>query len=103
MPIIPLESTSPNNYFSIPLSLNPDITQTLNKLSFNNLIKSNNQLNQPIQTQSTNQASFINETIQYPAVRNVIDNSTLFVQWKLKIEQFKLLMQMKHNNFGFSW
>lgn len=33
---------------------------------------------------------------------NLNDFNALFYAWKQKLEQFKLLMQIKHNNFGYS-
>ena len=70
---------------SLTISLPVETTQAINKLSSNS--KLFNSIN------SRNLASVI----------SVSDFNILFNSWKLKLEQFKLLLQIKHSNFGFAW
>jgi hypothetical protein len=44
-----------------------------------------------------------NQTSAPLAPTPLIELNTLFNSWKNKIEHFKLLMEIKHNNHGFSW
>ena len=63
---------------TIPLSISPNIS-----------------LNRPNNIQ-------LNDCINFKSNSNEELNN-LFDSWKSKLEQFKLLMQIKHNNYGFSW
>lgn len=74
-----------NSHFSIPLTLPLLTSQAINKLSSNSKLFN-----------TTNRRNLAH-------VINICDFNALFDSWKYKLEQFKLLMHIKHNNFGFSW
>ena len=70
------------------------ISQTINKLSFVNAINASG-----IQNIKENHREIFRNDSQF----STHDFNSLFNSWKSKTEQFKLLMQLKHDSFGFAW
>lgn len=93
--------------FSIPLSVSPSVSQTLNRLCFSNFGKySKSSEKQPVNIeQKTPQPIQMGQqrVSEHASSLSLLDQINLFSAWKTKVDQFKLLMQIKHNNFGFTW
>lgn len=92
--------------FSIPLSSSAKISQKLDlkNLGFRN---QNKPRNADSQSASENLVSMPSEPSSQKTASDytfsTLDQTNLFNSWKSKIDQFKLLIQIKHNNYGFTW
>ena len=87
---------------SLPLSLTQAYSETLSHLFQNNSSKQSQNLINGFKTVSLKPISFSHNDSSSSAT-SFNDLNMMFNSWKSKTEQFILLMEIRHNNLGFSW
>jgi hypothetical protein len=87
---------------SLPLSLTQAYSETLSHLFQNNSSKQSQNLINGFKTVSLKPISF-SQNDSSSSTTSFNDLNMMFNSWKSKTEQFILLMEIRHNNLGFSW